>query len=83
MTELESAVMRRTLSHLGGAHGPYKGRKLIVTLERGDMITIRPEGTRVTETLSLFDVYEMAVIARANRAKNEKLMNRKLKRKKG
>ncbi len=81
MTELESSVMRRTLRELGGAHGQFKGRRLIITLERGDVITIRPEGTRRTETLSLFDVYEMAVVGRANREHREKALHKKLKKK--
>lgn len=48
------------------------GRLLVVTLEPGDMVSIRLAGTRTSYTTTIGAVYSMAVKAEVARQKAEK-----------
>lgn len=72
MTPLHKPVTRRTIGALDGSFGPDRGKRLVSTLDRGDLITIRPERSRRAEQVSLFDVYRFAIRCRVNRAHLEK-----------
>lgn len=69
MTPLNKPVVRRS----GAVSG---GRRLIVSLEPGDVIGIRPAGCRRTEYMPVLAAYTWAVKARV-------LAERAAKRKKG
>lgn len=76
---IESPVCAITREGLNGAYGPDSGRKLIVTLEAGDLISIRPQGTRRAEKVSAFDVYRFAIRCKVNLITLEKARDRKAK----
>ena len=77
MTSITKPVRRLTLATLDNRHGPDRGRRLVVALERGDVLVLRPHGTRRPETVSLFDIYSFAIRARVNRAQLEHARERK------
>ena len=80
MTPLDKpsrAVTRLTLGGLDSTHGKDKERRLVVTLQYGDLLTLRPHGTRRSKTLRLEDVYSYAIRCEANKSKMEKLRARK------
>lgn len=60
-------VQRVTRENLGGMFGPDANRRLVVGLRAGDLLTLRPQGTRQEVAVSLKDVYRWALQARANR----------------
>lgn len=72
MTNLNKPVRRRGCV-------PYRGRRIVVSMEPGDLLGFRLERTRRTEYLPISACYERAVIARVLRERAEK---RKLKGKK-
>ncbi len=74
MTGLHKPVRRRTLR-------PYdhRGRRLVVTLEPPDAITIREERTRSSFTAPVAAVYQRMLVAEAERKAREKRLARKLK----
>lgn len=72
MTPFSKPVRRVAIGGLAGHYGPDRGRELIVSLVQGDLIELRPKGTRRGETISAFDVYHYALRCRANRAQLEK-----------
>ena len=61
MTDLERTVHRVTIGALDGSMGCDRGRKLVTSLTPGDLIQIRPQGTRRPVSVSLFDVYRFAL----------------------
>ena len=61
MTPLLKTVYRVTSGALDGSHGVDRGRKLVAGLAVGDLIEIRPQGTRRTVKLSLFDAFRYAL----------------------
>jgi hypothetical protein len=67
MTPLEKPVRRVTRGALDGSYGADRGRKLVAALDVGDVIALRPMGTRRTVTLSIFDAYRYAIACRANK----------------
>lgn len=67
MITIEKPCRRLTRAALDGSHGPDRGRKLVASFVPGDLIEVRPQGTRRAEVISLFDVYRFALRARANR----------------
>ena len=71
MTPLNKPVRRRTI---GTAHG---GRRLIVSLAPGDVITFREERTRREYLLSISGAYVYAVRLTVAKEKAEKLAARK------
>ena len=66
MTELRKPVRRRTI-------GQHRGRRIMVSLEPGDLIGLRQERCRQVEYLSIAAMYDFAVKARvmAERAKKK------------
>lgn len=79
MTSLEKAVRRVTRGALDGSYGADRGRRLVAALEMGDLLTLRPSGTRRAETVSLFDVYRYAMVRRVNCERLEKARAKKAK----
>jgi hypothetical protein len=77
MTPLDKPVRRKTRGSLGHGHGPDTGRQLVVSLEAGDVITIRPLGTQRTETVSIHDIYHWSIRSRCQRAVLEKARSKK------
>lgn len=73
--------MFKTTGTLDGSFGPERGRKLIVTIDHNDVITLRPERTRHKEAVHLVDVYRFAIRARVNRTVLEKARLKKEKKK--
>ena len=57
MTDLRKPVRRRTL-------GLHRGRRIMVSLEPGDMLALRMERCRQTEYVPLAAIYDYAVKAR-------------------
>ena len=74
---IESPVAALTREALGGQFGSDKRRKLIVTLEAGDLIVIRPQGTRRAEKMSAVDVYRYMIRCKANLISLTKARERK------
>lgn len=79
MTSLVKPVRRVTREGLSIGYGRDRGRRLVATLEAGDMLTLRPLGTRLSESLSLFDIYAMAIRYRVNCSRLEKAREKKAK----
>lgn len=77
MTNLEKPVRRLTRGALDATHGRDRGRRLVASLEVGDLLSIRPAGTRRAEVVSLFDVYRYALVRRVNAARLEKAREKK------
>jgi hypothetical protein len=69
MTDLNKPVRRR-------GNIPYRGRRIVVSLEPGDLLGFRLERTRRTEYLTVAGCYERAVVVRVMHERAEK---RKLK----
>ncbi len=69
MTDLKKRVSRRTI-------GLHRGRKIMVSLEPGDLLGLRQERCRQTEYVSLAACFDMAV---RQRVYAEKLAKKKLK----
>lgn len=65
MTPLNKPVRRKGML-------PYRGRRIVVSLEPGDLIGFRLERTRRTEYLTMAGCYERAVIVRVAHEKAEK-----------
>lgn len=81
VTELVAAeVSRVTRGVLDGQFGRDKRRKLVVTLRDGDLLELRPQGTRQASRLSLFDIYRMMLRHEANVRQLEKARKRKTQR---
>ena len=57
MTDLHKRVSRRTLA-------PHRGRRIVVGLEPGDVLSLRMERCRQTEYLPLAALYDYAVKSR-------------------
>jgi hypothetical protein len=70
MTTLTKTIRRVTQEEYG--HGK-KARKLIVTLEKGDLITIREHRRRAKHTARLYDVFWWMLRSEADKAHMEKL----------
>ncbi len=65
MTTLEKHIRRLTRGALDGSYGTDRGRQLVAELQPGDLLVMRPHGTRRPVKVSLFDVYRFAVKCRA------------------
>ena len=72
MTPLAKPCWRVTRGALDHHYGPDRGRALVAELAPGDLLTLRPLGTRRPETVSLFDVYAWSIRCRLNCARLEK-----------
>lgn len=69
----------RAITHgaLGSNYGPDEGRKLIVSLEAGDLICFRPAATRRTYRVVASDVFAWIIRSEANRIAREKALDKK------
>jgi len=74
MTPLTRPVRRVTLETYG--YGK-QARKLVVTLERGDLISIREQGRRTKDTARIYDVFWWMQRSKAMKVQMEKLRQRK------
>jgi hypothetical protein len=74
MTPLTRPVRRVTLETYG--YGK-QARKLVVTLERGDLISIREQGRRTKDTTRIYDVFWWMQRSKAMKVQMEKLRQRK------
>ncbi len=70
MTTLTKTIRRLTQEEYG--HGS-KARKLVVALEKGDLITIREHRRRTRHTARLYDVFWWMLRSEADKAHMEKL----------
>jgi len=77
VTPLEKPVRRITRGALDRFHGCDAGRRLVASLEPGDVLTLRPLGTRRPESVSLLDVYTWAIKCRVNAERLEQARERK------
>ena len=74
MTSLHKTVQRVTVEEYG--YGRHR-RKLVAALEKGDLITLREQRRRTRYTAKLFDVYWWLLRCEADKARIEKLRERK------
>ena len=74
MTPLNKTVRRLTVDEYG--YGRNR-RKLVVALEKGDLITLREHGRRTHHTTRLWDIYWWMLRCEADKARMEKLRERK------
>ena len=74
MTPLTKTVRRVTVDKYG--YGCNR-RKLVVALEKGDLITLREQGCRTRHTARLWDVYWWILSYEADKVRMEKLRERK------
>lgn len=72
-----SEVLRVTRDTLGGHFGRDRNRKLVVGLRNGDLLSLRPQGTRQEVQVPLADVYAWALRSRALNAQLKKARERK------
>lgn len=61
-----------TVNKLGGSFGLDHNKRLIVTLDAGDLIILRPERTTRPVAVAAKDVYRFALMCKANLANLEK-----------
>ena len=69
MTDLKKPVKRRTLA-------PHRGRRIVVSLLPGDVLSFREERTRKQFLLSIAGAFDYAVILEVERRKRERLAAR-------
>src|SRR2546426_8168341 len=74
MTPLNKTVRRVTVDEYG--YGRNR-RKLVVALEKGDLITLREHGCRTRHTARLWDIYWWMLRCEADKVRIEKLRQRK------
>ena len=74
MTTLERPVRRVTRDTYGYGRN---ARKLVVILQKGDLITIREQGRRTSHTARLYDVLWWMLRCEADEVRIEKLRERK------
>jgi len=72
-----SEVVRVTREPLGGCYGRDKRRRLVVALRDGDLLELRPEGTRQASSMKLSDVYAYMLRCAANIRVLERARKRK------
>lgn len=83
MTHLKKKLSRVGQRPLGFGFGSDRDKRIVVSLLPGngndvdDMIELRPERTRRTETLRVSDIYRYAIQCRLNRTLMEKLRAKK------
>lgn len=74
MTDLTKRVKRRTVS-------AYRGRRIVISLLPGDVLSFREERTRQEYLLSVTGAYIYAVQLEVERRKRERAEQRKARRK--
>lgn len=72
-----SEVTRLTRGTLDGHFGRDSGRKLVVTLRDGDILELRPQGTRHALTAVFKDIFSWMHRSKAESGKMAKLRARK------
>ena len=75
MTPLTKPVKRKTSATLGWGYGCDTGRPLVITIEatrEGDILKLRPHGTRREEQVLIEDVYHWAIRSRCLAARAKK-----------
>lgn len=77
MTPLHKPVTRLSIGSLDGSFGRDRNRRLVATLDAGDILTLRPMGTRRAESVALMDIYRFAIRSRVNKELLEKARERK------
>jgi hypothetical protein len=70
MTDLTKRVKRRTIA-------PHRGRRIVVSLLPGDVLSFREERTRKDYLLSIAGAFDYAVMLEVERRKREKTLARK------
>lgn len=70
MTPLEKPVRRVTQAAYGYGRN---ARKLVIVLQKGDLITIREQGRRTSHTARLYDVLWWMLRCEADKVRMEKL----------
>jgi len=75
---VSSEVRRVTKKPLDGSFCRHRGRKLVVRLASGDLLSLKPKGTRKVMTAQLSDVYRWMIQCAADKIRMEKLRNRKV-----
>ena len=70
MTDLTKRVKRRTLA-------PHRGRRVIVSMLPGDVLSFREERTRKEFLLSVGGAFDYAVMLEVERGKREKSAKRR------
>jgi hypothetical protein len=78
MRLVASEVVRVTREPIGGHFGLDKGRRLVVALRDGDLLELRPEGTRQTSRMAIADIYAHMLRCEANRRHLEKARSSKI-----
>lgn len=76
---MASEVFRVTRGVLNGSFGRDRNRKLVVGLVAGDLLSLRPQGTRQEVTVALADIYAWVLRSRSQRQQLEKARERKAK----
>ena len=79
-TLLSKDIVRECLA---ATTSEFPGRKLVVTLEAGDMISFRAKGKRYKYSVPLQAVYNMALIYTHHEIHKEKMTEYKMKKKLG
>lgn len=75
---IESPACAMTHGELDASFGaPDRDRKLIVSLEAGDLIVMRPQGTRRPMKAAAIDVYRWMIRCEANRITLERARDKK------
>jgi len=74
MTPLNKTVQRVTVNEFG--YGRNR-RKLVVALEKGDLIRLREHGCRTRHTAGLCDIYWWMLPCEPDKVRMEKLPERK------
>ena len=74
MTTLNKTVRRVTVDEYG--YGRNR-RKLVVALEKGDLITLREQGRRTGHSARLWDLYWWMLRCEADKVRMERLRDRK------
>ncbi len=85
MTALTKPVSRKSNAPVA-TYGPDGGRRIVVTLlpgADGDMIELRPSGTRRAERILLTDLWSMLLRSKANLEWRERMEAKKAAKKRG
>lgn len=77
MTPFSKPVRRVTVDTLGHSFGSDWKRKLVVSLNAGDRIALRPQGTRREVSILASDLYRYVLRCEANKALLERARQRK------
>lgn len=74
---VNAKVVRVTRKELDGSFCRDSGRKLVVSLEMGDRLVLRPAGTRQSIDAPLAEVYRWMIFRRASKEHLERARERK------